>query len=118
MQTSSFRRRKRRCNLKRWKKIQIKGTSNFNTDLTSFGPRSEFDILEFLRLDIDEDKFYCYRIDIDDLKKIMVNEKESFHAKHSTGQRPRFSIIKKIIIPKDCKEYAIIDLNTGEVIKS
>ncbi|WP_237022741.1 hypothetical protein [Mycoplasma miroungigenitalium] len=48
----------------------------------------------------------------------MVNEKESFHAKHSTGQRPRFSIIKKIIIPKDCKEYAIIDLNTGEVIKS
>lgn len=97
------------------KKVQIKGTSNFNDDLTSFGPRSEFDILEFLRLDQKEDKFYCYRINLEELRKIKVNETETFHDKQLTGQRPRFSIIKKIIKTKQYKEYAIIDMKTGEV---
>lgn len=76
---------------------------------------SEFDILEFLRLDQKEDKFYCYRINLEELKKIKVNETETFHDKQLTGQRPRFSIIKKIIKTKQYKEYAIIDMKTGEV---
>lgn len=56
------------------KKVQIKATSNFNDDLTSFGPKSKFDILEFLRLDLENDKFYCYRIPIDNLNNIKVNK--------------------------------------------
>lgn len=94
-------------------KIQIKGTSNFDDDLTSFGPTSEFDILEFVRLDQKEDKFYFYKIDINYLKNIYVNAKETFLMKQKTGQRPRFSIIKKIIVPKGLKPYAEIDMKTG-----
>ncbi|WP_245579598.1 hypothetical protein [Mycoplasma leonicaptivi] len=56
------------------KKVQIKATSNYDTDLTSFGPKSEFDILEFFRLDNDSDKFFCYRVPIENLNEIMVNK--------------------------------------------
>lgn len=97
------------------KKVQIKATSNFDRDLTSFGPRSEFDILEFLRLDQHEDKFYCYRININDLNEIYVNEKETFIQKQKLGQRPRLSIIDRIIKVKNYNPYAVIEMQTGNV---
>jgi hypothetical protein len=36
--------------------IQIKATSRFENDLTSFGPRSKFDKLHFARFDIEKDE--------------------------------------------------------------
>ena len=98
-------------------KIQIKGTSNFDDDLSSFGPKSKFDILEFVRLDQKKDIFYFYRIDINFLKEIYVNAKETFFQKQKTGQRPRFSIIKKIIKVHNIKPYALVEMQTGEVKK-
>ena len=95
------------------KKVQVKATSNFNKDLTSFGPKSEFDILEFLRLDEEQDLMYCYRIGLENLEDIMVNENETFKQMKLTGKRPRFSIIKNIIIKKGCEPYARIDLKKG-----
>ncbi|WP_369085825.1 Bsp6I family restriction endonuclease [Metamycoplasma spumans] len=97
------------------RKVQIKATSNFYDDLTSFGPRSEFDILEFMRLDIENDRFYCYRIDINYLNNILVNHNLSFNEQKKFGKRPRFSIIKSIINKNNLKEYAIIDMNSGDV---
>lgn len=97
------------------KKVQVKATSNFDDDLTSFGPRSKFDILEFLRLDLENDKFYCYRIPIDNLNDIKVNKDETFNQKQLLGQRPRFSIIDKIIIDNEYNYYAVIDMITGNV---
>lgn len=97
-------------------KVQIKATSNFNSDLSSFGPTSEFDILEFLRLDAQNDIFYCYRIPIKELESIKVNENTSFIEMQHLGRRPRFSIINKIIIPKNYKPYAIINMRNGEVV--
>lgn len=96
-------------------KVQIKGTSNFNDDLTSFGPNSKFDILEFLRLDQINDIFYCYRIPLEDLKNIYVNKNETFFDMQKSGKRPRFSIIRKIINKKNYDYYARIDMKTGEV---
>jgi len=58
--------------------VQIKGTSNFDRDLTSFGPTSEFEILEFARLNQDEDRLYLYRIPIDDLYDVQVNNNATF----------------------------------------
>lgn len=97
------------------KKVQIKATSNFNRDLTSFGPRSYFEILEFLRLDQERDIFYCYKIEIEELEKIKVNRLETFDLKKKTGQRPRFSIIKDIIEKHNVKYYATINMINGDV---
>lgn len=96
-------------------KVQIKATSNYDRDLSSFGPKSEFNILEFVRLDQTEDVFYLYRINIDILKNIYVNENETFIDKQNTGQRPRFSIIKQIIEPKQLKPYAEVLMQIGVI---
>ncbi|WLP85616.1 Bsp6I family type II restriction endonuclease [Mycoplasma seminis] len=96
-------------------KIQVKATSVFDNDLTSFGPRSEFDILEFMRLDQTTDIFYFYRIPIEFLQEVYVNNEETFYEKQLTGQRPRFSIVNKLIIPHNLKPYATLNMRTGEL---
>lgn len=97
--------------------IQIKGTSNWNSDLTSFGPNSIFDHLHFVRLNQDEDKMYLYDIPTETLNNIMVNRNDTFKDFQNQGKRPRFSIINKYIKKYDIKEYAIVNLITGEIIK-
>lgn len=101
-----------------WKKVQIKWTSNFDDDLTSFGPKSEFDVLEFFRLDQTNDIFYCYRIPIEELENIKVNKANTFKQQQLTGKRPRFSIIKSILHKQNYIEYATINMKTWDVVET
>lgn len=96
-------------------KVQIKGTSNFNSDLTSFGPRSQFHILEFARLNQDEDTLYLYRIPIDFLYDVPVNRSQTFKEQQAENRRPRFSIIKYYIERYLIKPYAIVNMKTGSI---
>lgn len=97
-------------------KIQIKATSNFNSDLTSFGPKSEFDILHFVRLNQQEDIMYLYKVPTHDLLNIEVNKKgETFLSQQNQRRRPRFSIIKKFINAYNLQYYATVELSTKEV---
>lgn len=96
-------------------KIQVKGTSNFDKDLTSFGPRSQFDELHFVRIDSCSDFMYFYRIPVDNLNYVMVNKKETFRQQQLRGVRPRFSIIKKYIERFGITEYATLDLSNGVI---
>jgi hypothetical protein len=97
-------------------KVQIKATSNFNRDLTSFGPKSKFDELHFVRLDYEKDIMFLYNIPIN-LLGLNVNKNKTFDEVKKEGKRPRFSIIKDIIIKNNIKEYAKVKLNTAEIIK-
>ncbi len=96
-------------------KIQIKATSNFNSDLTSFGPKSEFDILHFVRLNQDEDIMYLYQIPTIDLLNIEVKKGETFLDQQNQGRRPRFSIIEKFINDYKLSAYSMVNLKTKEV---
>ena len=96
-------------------KVQIKATSNFWCDLTSFGPQSEFDELHFVRLNQEEDKMYLYYIPVNQLANVYVNAGETFADQQYQGRRPRFSIINKYILPDSIEPYAIVDLNTTEI---
>lgn len=98
-------------------KVQIKASSNFNSDLTSFGPQSEFDYLHFVRLNQIEDRMYLYNIPTDDLDDIYVNSYETFGEQQAQGRRPRFSIIEKYINKDDIDPYAIVDLKTKEILR-
>lgn len=98
-------------------KVQIKATSNYNGDLTSFGPTSEFDLLHFARLDKLADVFYLYDIPLEDLNNTYVNIKQTFKEQQLQGRRPRFSIISKFIEPKKLEYYASVDLRTGKITK-
>lgn len=99
------------------RKVQIKATSNYNSDLTSFGPTSQFDILHFVRLDQETDKMYLYDIKIDDLYTIKVNRSETFKDQQLSGKRPRLSVIEKFIKANSEEAYAIVDLKTKKIQK-
>ena len=47
------------------KKVEFKATSRFEGDLSSFGPKTEFDNLVFLRFKLDDNLLYVYDLGID-----------------------------------------------------
>lgn len=97
--------------------VQIKASSNFNSDLTSFGPKSHFDLLHFVRLNQAEDIMYLYNIPLENLYEIKMNRDETFGDQQAQGRRPRFSIIKQYIEAEGIQPYAKVDLKKKEVIR-
>jgi len=97
--------------------VEIKGSSNFGQDTTSFSPSEEFDELHFVRLDQREDKFYLYNLNMssDTLKQVKVNKTQTLEDQQRQGRRPRFSIIKNIIEVNDIKPYAVVDMRRKKI---
>lgn len=98
--------------------VQVKASSNFHEDLTSFGPTSEFDILEFVRINQETDEFYLYRIPLDNFYDIKVNATETVRDKQLMKLRPRFSLIQKYIVEIGLEPYAIVNVETGEITRT
>lgn len=81
------------------KRIQIKSTT-IDDDLTSFGPKSEWDALVFEEFDLLNNKVSFYDLGNDkSFDNIQINKKQTFKNQKQQGKRPRFSIKKKIIVP-------------------
>jgi len=101
------------------KVIEIKATSNFDRDTSSFSPKENFDALYFVRLEKKDDVMYFYNLEMTsiDLKVIKVNKTQLLGDQQEQGRRPRFSIIKFIIEPKGLNPFAKIDLRTQKVEK-
>lgn len=97
--------------------IEMKATSNWERDTTSFSPKEEFDRLIFIRLDKKEDKLYFYDLgyNSEKLKKIKVNVKETLEDQQLAKRRPRFSIIKFIINQEKISPIAMLDLRTKQI---
>lgn len=98
--------------------VEIKATSNFERDTSSFSPNEIFDKLHFVRLDKRNDQMYFYDLGIDSnrLKQISVSASQTLGEQQAQGRRPRFSIIKQIIEPNAIREYATLDLRTKQII--
>lgn len=99
--------------------IEIKATSNYDRDTTSFSPKEAFDALYFVRLDKRNDVMYFYDLQMnsDDLKKIKVNSNQTLEDQQLQGRRPRFSVIKFVIEENKLDAYAKLDLRTQKISK-
>lgn len=96
-------------NVKTGSRIQIKASS-VASDLTSFGPRSEWDELFFLDFSAGDGSFKAYKIEPDWIYKHMVNKNQSFQQQQEENRRPRFSIMKDIIQPNGLKPVKVCKL--------
>lgn len=98
--------------------IEIKATSNWERDTTSFSPIEIFDNLYFLRLNYRNDELYIYNIEMDSesLKQIKVNKRETVFDQQRQKRRPRFSIIKNLIEKDNIVPIKKIDLRKEKVI--
>jgi hypothetical protein len=96
-------------NTKTGSKVQIKAAS-ISPDLSSFGPKSEYDKLYFLDFSSGDGSFKVYDIPINIIKNTMVNKNQTFEQQQSEKRRPRFSITRSIVIPRRLKPIKICKL--------
>jgi hypothetical protein len=85
------------------KRIQVKACSVL-PDLTSFGPKSQWDEIYFLDFYRDgswNGKFDIYLIDNNLIYNHKVNANQTLRQQQLEGRRPRFSIYKEIIEKKN-----------------
>lgn len=98
-------------------KVEMKATSNYDYDLTSFGPKCEFDKLVFLRFNLDENKLYVYDtgIDSEELKTLPTTKKNSVGEYQAQGKRPHLSIIDKVINERNLEPNVIFNIRRGVI---
>lgn len=91
--------------------VEIKATSNFYSDLSSFSPDTRFDRLVFVRLNLDSDKAYIYDLGLDGKQfgSLPVNISQTVADHQAQGRRPRLSLIRYIDKHK-IQPLQIIDL--------
>lgn len=99
--------------------VEMKATSNFDGDLSSFGPVTTFDDLYFLRLHQRDNQLYIYNLGLngETLGDIAANKTQTVRDQQLQGRRPRFSIIKQIIEPQNLQPEVIFDIRTMQVLE-
>ena len=70
------------------KKIEFKATSNYEYDLSSFGPKCDFDDLVFLRFDLDLNMLFVYDtgVNSEELKNRISNSDGNVGTNSSLGE--------------------------------
>lgn len=78
--------------------VEIKATSNYDSDLTSFSPNTSFDVLIFGRLDLFNDKLEVYDLNMNfsQFSRLSINSSQTVMDQQSEKRRPRLSLIKYI----------------------
>lgn len=99
------------------KKLEMKATSNFDSDLTSFGPKCDFDDLIFLRLDYDNNKLYVYDtgMNADDVRQLPANSNETVADQQAQKRRPHLSIIETVINAQQLQPSCVFNIRRAEV---
>lgn len=101
------------------KKYEFKATSNFAYDLSSFGPKCDFDDLIFLRFDLDFNMLFVYDtgIDSEELKKIPVSRTATVGDYQEAGKRPHIRIIESIIEKRKLEPTVKFNIRRGQIVK-
>lgn len=94
------------------RKIEFKATSRFEGDLSSFGPKCQFDDLVFLRFKLDENLLYVYDLHInsDEFGKYPANKTETIQDQKNQGRRPHVSLCELFVDAKKLQPDVIFDI--------
>lgn len=100
-------------------RIEVKATSRFEGDLSSFGPKCVFDNLIFLRLDMERNLAYIYdlRINSEDFGKLPANATETIEDQKKQKRRPRVSLLELFVYKNNLTPDVIFDIRRCKVFK-
>ena len=93
-------------------KVEMKATSRFEGDLSSFGPDCSFDDLVFLRFNLEQNLLYVYDLHInsEQFGKYPANSTETIQDQKNQGRRPHVSLQTLFVDAKKLKPDIIFDL--------
>ena len=94
------------------RKVEFKATSRFEGDLSSFGPKTVFDDLVFLRFDIKKDFLYVYDLNInsEEFGKYPANKTQTINDQKKQGRRPHISLQKLFVDAKQLSPDVLFDI--------
>lgn len=100
-------------------KIEFKATSRFDGDLSSFGPKTVFDNLVYLRFKLDENLLYIYDLKINSVEfgKLPANKKESIQDQKDQGRRPHVSLQSLFVDYYDLPPDIIFDIRKCKIVE-
>lgn len=100
-------------------RIECKATSNFEGDLSSFGPKTVFDDLLYLRFNLDENQLYIYdlKVNSEEFGKYPANKKQTIQDQKDAGRRPRVSLQKLFVDANNMEPTLIFDIRRCKIIK-
>ena len=101
------------------RKIEFKATSRFEGDLSSFGPKCEFDDLVFLRFNLDENLLYIYDLNINskEFEQYPANSTETIKDQKTQGRRPHISLQKLFVEEKNLQPDIIFNIRKCKIIE-
>ena len=99
-------------NPKTGEKIEFKATSRFEGDLSSFGPKCEFDDLVFLRFNLNENLLYIYdlKINSEEFGKYPANKTQTIQDQKEQGRRPHVSLQQLFVDAQNLEPDIIFDI--------
>lgn len=99
-------------------KIEFKASSNYDGDLSSFGPDTKFDRLYFLRFNLDENKLYIYDLGInsEELGDYPANANETIRNQQEQGRRPHVRLTDMFVKANNLDPVVVFDIRRGKVI--
>ncbi len=100
-------------------KVEFKATSRFDGDLSSFGPKCQFDNLVYLRFKLDENLLYVYdlKINSEEFGNYPANKNQTIQDQKNQGRRPHVSLQRLFVEAKDLKPDVIFDIRRCRIYK-
>ena len=88
-------------------------------DLSSFGPKCDFDKLVFLRFDLNENLLYVYDTGLNssDLGRLPVAAGKTVSDYQAQGKRPHLSIIKTVLEPNNLEPDVVFNIRRGKIVQ-
>lgn len=99
------------------KRVECKATSNFDGDLSSFGPNTVFDRLIYLRYNLSENKVYMYDLGVDStqLGSYPANKTQTIQDQKDEGRRPHVSLQKLFVESNNLQPTVIFDIRRCKI---
>lgn len=98
-------------------KVEIKATSRFEGDLSSFGPKCQFDDLVFARFKISDNILFIYdlKINSDVFGTYPANKNQTIQDQKNQGRRPHISLQSLFVDAKGLLPDVIFDIRRCRV---
>lgn len=100
-------------------KIEFKATSRFEGDLSSFGPKTIFDNLIYLRFNLENNQLYIYdlKINSEEFGKYPANKTQTIQQQKDQGRRPHVSLQTLFVDAKGLQPDIIFDIRRCTIIQ-
>lgn len=101
------------------RKIEFKATSRFEGDLSSFGPKCEFDDLVFLRFNLEQNLLYIYDLKVNSTEfgTYPANKTQTIQQQKDAKRRPHVSLQALFVDAKNLEPDIIFDIRKCKIIK-